>query len=112
MSNGDDKPHHDNNKKLITHPTYITDLFEKTLVAFAIEAKGEPWYIDNGANKHVTGSVEALNHVKASVEFQNIKSACGNSHPVQGKGDLTFHSPTREVRLYSMYLANTKKIIM
>jgi hypothetical protein len=40
-------------------------LFEETLVVIAIEAKGEPWYINSGASKHVIGSVEALNHVNA-----------------------------------------------
>ncbi len=64
--------HHDNNKKLITHLAYTIDLFEETLVALTIEAKGEPWYIDSGVSKHVTRSAEALNHVKASVEFENI----------------------------------------
>jgi hypothetical protein len=44
--------------------------FEETLVALVVEAKGEPWYIDSGANKHV----------KAFVKFQNIEFACGNSH--------------------------------
>ncbi len=46
----------------------------------------------------MTGSEKALNHVKVSVEFQKIKFACGNSHPVQRKGDVTFHFPTGEVK--------------
>ncbi len=96
MSNRDDTLHHDNNTKLITHPTYTIDLFEETFVALTIEAKGEPRYIDSGVSKHVTGSAEALNHVKAYVEFENIKSTCGNSHPIQGKGDVTFHFLTGE----------------
>ncbi len=46
----------------------------------------------------MTGSVEALDHVKVFVKSQNIKSACGNFHFVQGKGDINFHFSTREVK--------------
>ncbi len=42
VSNGDDTLHHDNNKKLISHLAYATNLFEETLIALTIEAKGEP----------------------------------------------------------------------
>ncbi len=68
-------------------------MFEETLVA-----KGEPLYIDSGTSIHVTGSAKALNHVKAFVESQNIKFACGNSHPVQGKGDVIFYFMIGEVK--------------
>jgi hypothetical protein len=63
--------------------------FEETLVALVVEVKGEPWYIDSGTNKHV----------KPSIEFQNIESACGNSHPSQGKGDVIFHYLIREIKM-------------
>ncbi len=96
MSNGDDTSHHDNNKKLKAHLAYTIDLFEETIVVLTIGVKGEPWYIDSGVSKHVTRSAKALNHVKASVEFEKINSTCGNSHPVQGKGDVTFHFLTGE----------------
>jgi hypothetical protein len=46
----------------------------------------------------VTGSAEALNHVKAFVKSQNIKPACGNFHRVQGKGDVTFRFSIGEVK--------------
>jgi predicted nucleic acid-binding Zn ribbon protein len=70
VSSGDDTLHHDNNKKLIAHPTYAAKLFEKTLTALAIEAKGEPWYINSGTNIHVTGSAKALNHVNNLFIYQ------------------------------------------
>jgi len=46
----------------------------------------------------VIGSAKALDHVKAFVQSQNIKSTCGNSHHVQEKGDVTFHFPIGEVK--------------
>jgi hypothetical protein len=35
---------------------------------------------------------------KARVVTQNIKFTCGNSYPIQGKSDLTFHFPIKEVK--------------
>ncbi len=43
-------------------------------------------------------SAKALNHVKAFIKSQNIKSECGNSHHFQGKGDVTFHFQIGEVK--------------
>jgi len=36
---------------IIAHPAYAANLFEETLVALTIEAKGEPRYIDSGASE-------------------------------------------------------------
>jgi len=51
MSSGDDRSHHDNNKKLIAHLAYTSKLFEKTFAILNVETKGEPSYNDSGATK-------------------------------------------------------------
>jgi hypothetical protein len=39
-----------------------------------------------------------LNQVQVHAKSQNIKFTRGNSYPIQGKSDLTFHFPTKEVK--------------
>jgi hypothetical protein len=60
MSSGDDTSHHDNNKKLTTHLAYTAKLFEETFVILTVETKGEPWYNDSGASKHVTRNAKSF----------------------------------------------------
>jgi hypothetical protein len=62
----------------------------------------------------VTASAKALDHVKAFVESQNIKSACRNSHLVQGKGDVSFHFLTREILKIKdfLYIAGLHKKLL
>lgn len=72
--------------------------FEDTLVVLSVEVDRHDWFANSRASKHVTRIKYCFSFLGKAKGPISIRSTSGQSHPIQGKGNVSFRFNSREIK--------------
>jgi transposase InsO family protein len=69
-----------------------------------------PWYMDSGASGHVVGDFNRLDQFHGETSSQNVRTAEGKTHEIQGVGTATVKTNSGELKLTEIkYVPSLKR---